>query len=120
MPPVFSTTSGYNPGRRFSPSDSGRRFPPPCFAMRAMAWARRCRPGDPFRIGTKGKTGVGRPRRGGSALKRAGLGLVGMRKRIQILGGDLRVESEPGCGTRIRASFPLSEVPEDRPAEPAG
>jgi hypothetical protein len=33
------------------------------------------------------------------------------------VGGTLQVESEPGRGTRIRASFPSSNVSE-QPAEP--
>lgn len=40
------------------------------------------------------------------AAKRGSLGLLGMRERVQILGGSLAVESESGRGTRIRASFP--------------
>jgi PAS domain S-box-containing protein len=38
------------------------------------------------------------------------LGLLGMRERVEILSGTLKVESEVGRGTRILASFPLSEV----------
>jgi PAS domain S-box-containing protein len=52
------------------------------------------------------------------AAQRGSLGLLGMRERIQILGGSLEVESEPGRGTRIRAAFPLVEAG-DEPAEPA-
>ena len=37
----------------------------------------------------------------------AHLGLLGMNERVQILGGSLEVNSQPGRGTRIRASFPL-------------
>ena len=44
------------------------------------------------------------------AARRGSLGLLGMRERVEILDGTLLVESEPGCGTRIRASFPLSEA----------
>jgi PAS domain S-box-containing protein len=51
------------------------------------------------------------------AVERGSLGLLGMRERVQILGGSLDVESEPGRGTRIRAFFPLSEITE-QPAEP--
>jgi signal transduction histidine kinase len=40
------------------------------------------------------------------------LGLLGMRERVQILGGSLDVESAPGQGTRIRVSLPLSEAGE--------
>ena len=35
-----------------------------------------------------------------------GTGLIGMRERAQRLGGDLRVESRPGEGTRVRAWVP--------------
>jgi two-component system sensor histidine kinase UhpB len=41
------------------------------------------------------------------AAKRGSLGLLGMRERVQVLGGTLDVESAPGRGTRIRARFPL-------------
>jgi PAS domain S-box-containing protein len=34
------------------------------------------------------------------------LGLLGMRERVQILGGEIQVDSEPRRGTRIRISFP--------------
>ena len=37
------------------------------------------------------------------------LGLLGMKERVQILGGNLEVDSEPGHGTRIRISLPLAE-----------
>jgi two-component system NarL family sensor kinase len=34
-------------------------------------------------------------------------GMVGMHERIQLLGGRLVVESEPGAGTTVRAAIPL-------------
>jgi two-component system NarL family sensor kinase len=34
-------------------------------------------------------------------------GLVGMHERIQLLGGRLTIESEPGAGTTVRAVVPL-------------
>jgi signal transduction histidine kinase len=41
------------------------------------------------------------------------LGLLGMKERVQILGGDLEVNSEPGRGTCIRILVPLPEpIPE--------
>src|SRR5207248_499669 len=43
------------------------------------------------------------------AIRRGSLGLLGMAERVQLLGGTLQVESNPGAGTRVRASFPLSE-----------
>jgi signal transduction histidine kinase len=36
-----------------------------------------------------------------------GLGLTGMRARIEALGGTLSIVSEPGCGTRLTAQFDL-------------
>ena len=50
--------------------------------------------------------------------ERRSLGLLGMAERVQLLGGTLIVESEPGHGTRIRATFPMSEAPEE-PTGPA-
>lgn len=38
-----------------------------------------------------------------------GRGLTGMRERIELLGGSIEVSSEPGKGTEIDASVPLSE-----------
>ena len=41
------------------------------------------------------------------------LGLLGMKERVQILGGRLEVDSKPGLGTRIHILLPLAEpVPE--------
>jgi two-component system sensor histidine kinase UhpB len=37
------------------------------------------------------------------------LGLDGMRERVEILGGTLHVESQPGHGTCVAVSLPLSE-----------
>jgi signal transduction histidine kinase len=34
------------------------------------------------------------------------LGLLGMKERVEILGGSLEIASAPGGGTRIRASLP--------------
>ena len=35
-----------------------------------------------------------------------GLGTIGMRERVMFLGGRLKIESEPGTGTTVRAVFP--------------
>ena len=43
------------------------------------------------------------------------LGLVGMRERVESLGGTVRVESQPGRGTRVCAQLPL-DLPESEPA----
>jgi signal transduction histidine kinase len=53
------------------------------------------------------------------AARRGSLGLLGMAERVQLLGGGLCVESRPGCGTLVRASFPLARRP-GGPADPAG
>jgi len=38
-----------------------------------------------------------------------GVGLIGMRERVELLGGQLDVVSAPGAGTQIVATVPLSE-----------
>jgi signal transduction histidine kinase len=43
-----------------------------------------------------------------SATGEVGLGLVSMRERLRLVGGQLSVESRPSHGTRIRVSIPLS------------
>jgi len=52
--------------------------------------------------------GISEDRPDGQLLQPSGhLGLVGMRERSQLLGGDFRVERVPTGGTRISATFPL-------------
>ena len=46
-----------------------------------------------------------------------GEGLPGMRERVRLLGGSLRVESEPGRGTRVSVTAPLLGVDADRGGE---
>jgi signal transduction histidine kinase len=36
-----------------------------------------------------------------------GFGLMGMRERVEMLEGTLRIDSSPGAGTAVRASFPV-------------
>ena len=36
----------------------------------------------------------------------AGLGIIGMRERVELLGGTLEVESAPGTGTTIHLQLP--------------
>ena len=38
-------------------------------------------------------------------------GLVGMRERVQMLGGQLSIDSQPGRGTTITARVPLDPTP---------
>jgi signal transduction histidine kinase len=55
--------------------------------------------------------GVGIDRSGGpdghAGRMGRSLGLRGIRERITLVGGSLAIESEPGQGTRLRATFPL-------------
>jgi two-component system sensor histidine kinase UhpB len=37
----------------------------------------------------------------------SGFGLLGMRERVQALGGELHIDSRPGAGTRIVATLPF-------------
>jgi signal transduction histidine kinase len=39
------------------------------------------------------------------------LGLVGMRERIEMIGGRLGIESSPGHGTTVRTEIPFSSEP---------
>ncbi len=52
------------------------------------------------------------------AIGRHGLGLISMRERLQLVGGQFSIESKPGGGTTIRAGVPL--VGQDRRAAAAG
>jgi signal transduction histidine kinase len=38
-----------------------------------------------------------------------GLGLLGMQERIELLGGDLEIDSTPGTGTQIHIRVPIEE-----------
>ena len=49
---------------------------------------------------------------------KGGLGLVSMRSRLGLIGGQLAVESKPSDGTRIRVRFPLSNVSIQSASEP--
>ena len=44
-----------------------------------------------------------------TARRIAGLGLLGMRERVEMVGGSFDVESEPGKGTTIRAQIPFGD-----------
>ncbi len=39
-----------------------------------------------------------------------GLGMGGMRERALLVGGDLRIESRPGVGTRVRLRVPIENM----------
>jgi signal transduction histidine kinase len=42
--------------------------------------------------------------------RHAGFGLVGMRERIELAGGELGVTSEPGAGAELRAGVPVQRA----------
>jgi signal transduction histidine kinase len=46
------------------------------------------------------------------AGRHSGFGLTGMRERVELSGGELQIESRPGAGVRVMASFPLVPEPE--------
>ena len=51
-----------------------------------------------------------------------GLGLISMRERMRLVGGELNIHSRPGGGTRIEARIPLvrgapEKIPPDVPAQ---
>ena len=41
------------------------------------------------------------------------LGLLGMRERVEMVGGTFCVESEPGKGTTIRVEIPFGKARKD-------
>lgn len=43
-----------------------------------------------------------------TAIPDGHLGLVGMRERVELLGGQFDVHSQPGSGTTVRATLPLA------------
>ena len=52
-----------------------------------------------------------------SAQRYTGLGLVSMRERLRLVGGQLSIESEPLHGTRIRVHVPLTATVEEIASE---
>jgi glucose-6-phosphate-specific signal transduction histidine kinase len=42
-------------------------------------------------------------------------GLLGMRERVTLLGGELDCKSAPGHGTEVHAFFPVPAGPDARP-----
>jgi signal transduction histidine kinase len=51
------------------------------------------------------------------AQRTDGFGLLGMRERVQLLDGTLEIESTPGAGTTVSATFPAQRRPEGPEAE---
>ncbi|HXV05632.1 MAG TPA: ATP-binding protein, partial [Solirubrobacterales bacterium] len=42
------------------------------------------------------------------AADHSGFGVAGMRERVELVGGELDIESVPGAGTRVMAAIPLA------------
>jgi two-component system, NarL family, sensor histidine kinase UhpB len=55
--------------------------------------------------------GIGLPPR--HAIRPGALGLIGMRERARLLGGEVRAENPPGGGAAISARLPLRAVVSD-------
>ncbi|WP_040796738.1 sensor histidine kinase [Nocardia higoensis] len=70
---------------------------------------RRAEPNTGARSGGAGVEGgpAGDPRAGSQLGRGSGLGLVGMRERVAVLGGSLSVGPEPDGGWRVHATIPL-------------
>jgi len=49
-----------------------------------------------------------------NTLEKPGLGILSMRGRARLLGGDFEIHSKPGSGTRIEAWVPLDEPVADQ------
>lgn len=47
------------------------------------------------------------------SIKGSSMGLLGMQERVNLAGGWLKIESQPGQGTRVSAGFPV-DVPKER------
>ncbi len=54
------------------------------------------------------------------AADTSGFGLLGMRERVELLDGTLRIESSPGAGAIVRASFPVQRRALTAPAAVSG
>ena len=52
--------------------------------------------------------------------ERGGFGLIGMRERVELAGGQLRIESKRGSGTRMTASIPCAAEAGSDLDQPAG
>ena len=54
------------------------------------------------------------PRTLDSALSVGSLGLLGMKQRVEMLGGDIRIMTGEGIGTAVILSFPIQSQIEKR------
>lgn len=54
------------------------------------------------------------------SISTAGFGLLGMRERVQLLDGEIEIESSPGNGTIVTASIPAQRRPAEAATPPVG
>ncbi len=45
-------------------------------------------------------------------VEKRGLGILGMRERATLVGGQIAIDSLPGEGTQVKVTIPLTEVPD--------
>jgi signal transduction histidine kinase len=55
-----------------------------------------------------------------TAAHHEGFGLIGVRERVILVGGTLRIESAPGTGTTLKATLPVRRRGAPAPLEAAG
>jgi len=53
-----------------------------------------------------------------TAQQGASLGLLGMRERVALVGGELDCKSAPGRGTEVHAFFPVQSRPDVQEPRP--
>lgn len=119
MPPLWGTevtveTRGFNASERVPPDVELGLFR---IAQEAVSNARRHGAASRVRVSLSARPGTaalvivddGRGFATGPEVPRPGRGegLNGMRERAALLGGEVRIESTPGSGTRISVSVPL-------------
>jgi len=56
---------------------------------------------------------------GGKITAPESLGLLGMKERVEQIGGRLEIQSEAGKGTTVVARVPVSQSSSPQPSEPS-
>ena len=67
---------------------------------------------DPGSVPTPGRLSARRDGTAGQPVDgKRGLGLMGMRERVDLLGGTIDIDAAPGQGVRIAVTVPLKREP---------